>query len=646
MSRLCFIDFETLSDVDLGAAGAFRYIQDSSTKLACLAWAFDDGPVEAYSPLYAAPGSLDEVYEHNEDGGTFVASNSFFDRHVFARFVQSTEVRQWVCASVRALASNLPGSLDGYSRALGTAPKDKSGKLALKRLQTALAGFGAPSFVREAVEPVVDYCKQDVRATRAAWGRMLPLRVDDWTQFHVSEEINDRGVLVDLGLCEAAARRAEDARTEANLLLETEFGVRSTQHLRIAALLGRLTDGTDLAKVVRPEGKMSAAKSVRDALAPHASGRLSRLLDLVELSAGTAASKFRTLQSMATEGRLRGAFKFSGGGQTGRFASKGVQVHNLRRDPPKDPEGLIRTLRASPAEVNLDQLGSLVRCAFVAPPGSRLVSADWSSIEARVLPWLTYRNDANGLLEAFRRGEDVYIQTAAKILEKPPESVTKDERQKYGKVPVLALGFGGGAGAFAAMATGYGINFDPEVAQDITDRWRATNPWATGFWSTVEQSFEACFHAPRVWVHAGRCAFRFEPKLLGGTILARLPSGRMLTYPEIRAEQGNYGRLQFTYHSTKGGQVTRKRWWRGLGVENLTQATAADCLRELLVRLQVEPDVGHVVLHVHDQVVLEVPEGRAEAAAARLVEMMREAPSWADGLPLDAEATTSTRFGK
>lgn len=338
-----------------------------------------------------------------------------------------------------------------------------------------------------------------------------------------------------------------------------------------------------------------------------------------------------------------------------------------------------------------EKLSLLLRPAFIAPKGKTLVWGDWSNIEARVLPWLAASRGAEDKLDIFRAVDadksqpDVYIRTAADLLELDAAELwadfrdeeaaghayAKQVRQSHGKVPELALGFGGGLGALQAMATAYGVYLEEVKAKEMIDRWRSANAWARTFWGGHgrEGSFgiwgavNSALANPETVFAAGRVAYVFDPNYLGGTLFCALPCGRLLTYPAIKwgwreVEDKKTGKLVDRYQLSYLKGYARTGAWYGKFAENITQAGAASVLRRTLKRLDREwakTDAGGyarynefmpVVMHTHDEVVTEVPEWAEHQAGRALHEVMVTNDEWDEGLPLAAEISSGWFYTK
>jgi DNA polymerase len=288
-----------------------------------------------------------------------------------------------------------------------------------------------------------------------------------------------------------------------------------------------------------------------------------------------------------------------------------------------------------------DVLKGMLRPSLMAPEGKRLVVADWAAIEARVTPWASNTNSGADKLGIFERGEDVYKHNAAATFKVDYADVDKDQRQ-IGKVQELACGFAGGIGAFASMGRIYNVVLAESDSRRMVDGWRRANPWAQTYWQGLEQSYMAAMRNPHHEFTAGRVTYLFDKQHLWYA----LPSGRVLCYPFARFdEEGNITYAKAAWKpAADAKEWPRARLWRGLACENITQAIANDLLRYALRRLEAEG--LETVLHVHDEIVLEVEAAQADAAAVALVKTMCTPPMWAAGLPLNAEVAVMSRYGK
>jgi DNA polymerase len=339
---------------------------------------------------------------------------------------------------------------------------------------------------------------------------------------------------------------------------------------------------------------------------------------------------------------VRGAFVFAGGSATGRASSYGAQVHNFTRKVAADPEAVRQAMVRGHQIVPkfgrrvTDVLKGMLRPALIPARGHVLIVADWSAIEGRVHPWLANSPAGEAKLDVFRAGLDPYKVNAAATFRVAYEEVTGDQRQ-VGKVQELALGFLGGPGAFDTFGRIYGVRVTEADAYRMVDAWRRANPWAMQHGQQLESAYTRAMRHKGHEFSAGRVTYLFD----GLHLWYALPSGRILCYPYARLDSDGVSYAKASWKpAADATEWPRARLWRGLACENITQAVANDVLR---CALRVLPDA---VLHVHDEVVLEVPRVQAEARAEALLQVMRTPPAWASGLPLNAEVKIMERYGK
>ena len=404
--------------------------------------------------------------------------------------------------------------------------------------------------------------------------------------------------------------------------------------------------GPEAVKLMWTGEKFSIDKTVRANLltlgpdqVPHDVAEVIQCAD--DLWASSVA-KFKRLADLADtdDHRVRGAFVFAGGSATGRAASYGAQVHNFTRKTAKDPaavrQAMVRGHKIVPAfgPRVTDVLKGMLRPALVPAPGNVLVVADWSAIEGRVNPWLSNCPAGEAKLDVFRSGLDPYKVNAMATFSVAYEAVTGEQRQ-VGKVQELALGFLGGEGSFDTFGRVYGVQVD-NIPRAIR-LWRTTNPWAMKHGQDLESAYTRAMRNKGREFAAGRVVYLFD----GQHLWYALPSGRVLCYPFAKLEAEGVSYLKAAWKpAADATEWPRARLWRGLAVENITQATANDLLRVALRRI---PDV---VLHCHDEVVVQCPEADGERVAAEVERVMCEPPEWAAGLPLGAEVKVMKFYGK
>lgn len=624
-------DFETASECDLPEAGVYNYARHPSTRVLCMSYAFNDGPVMTWRPGEPMPDVRGQIRAHN----------AAFERLIFWHVLgMDIPLEQFYCTAAQARANCAPGSLEDVGRFAGLSMrKDHRGAYLVRKCCM-------PPFNTELLPELIEYCEQDVRTMRAASQAMRELTPEELEDYHVNERINDRGVLVDINLCSAAVKYAADElrEIEAAVVEITGGEVTSVRSPRMRLWVqNRL--GPEALKLMQREDKMSIDKTVRANLLAiddpeEVPPDVKEVIQCADDLWASSVAKFDRLRNLAcADGRVRGAFVFAGGSATGRASSYGAQVHNFTRKCADDPASVRHAMVRGHAIVPkygrrvTDVLRGMLRPALIPAKGSSLVVADWSAIEGRVNPWLSDRGDKK--LQHFREGLDVYKVNAAKTFNVSYDDVNKEQRQ-IGKVQELACGFGGGIGAFAAMGRVYGVNLPEPQARKMVNGWRLANDWAPPFWRDLEVAYIRALRNKGKEFAAGKITYLAD----GQHLWYCLPSGRVLCYPFARFEDD--GGITYAKASWKPAadakEWPRARLWPGLACENVTQATAHDLLREALRRLD------GVVLHVHDEIVIETDQ--PEEAKARLEEVMTTPPFWAAGLPLDVEASVMERYGK
>jgi len=628
-----WLDFETRSTCDLRSKGVYNYAQDASTEVLCMSYAFDDEDVVTWTPAQPFP---ERVRNYT---GQIRAHNAAFERLIFWYVLQiNFKLEQFYCTATQARANCAPGSLEDVGRFAGASMKKDHRGAQLIRLMCVPPFKDSPELMAE----MIAYCEQDVRAMRAISKAMRDLSDEELLDYHVNEQINDRGVLVDVPLCHAAVKFASDELVEIEQIVQEVTGgaIASVRSPRMREwVLERV--GDEAKKLMEKDGKYSIDKTVRANLL-NCEGIPPDVQEVIQCADDLWASsvaKFKRLADLADEedARVRGAFVFAGGSATGRASSYGAQVHNFTRKCAEEPDSVRQAMVRGHAIVPrygkrvTDVLKGMLRPAIIPAEGKHLVVADWAAIEARVNPWLSGRGDDK--LELFRTGEDVYKVNAAATFNIRVDDVTKDQRQ-IGKVQELACGFAGGVGAFAAMGRAYGISLPEPVAKRMVDGWRRANPWAVPYWSALEESYTRAMRNKGREFKAGRITYLFD----GQHLWYALPSGRILCYPYAKLESEGVTYAKAAWKPAQDAKEwPRARLWKGLACENVTQAVANDLLRHSLRQLD------DVVLHVHDEIVLET---NRVGAAEELKRVMCTAPAWATGLPLNAEVETMKRYGK
>ena len=645
---ILWIDFETRSKCDLSSRGVYNYAQDGTTDVLCMSYAFNDDEVITWTPDQPFP---DAVRHHK---GPIYAHNAAFERLIFWYVLQvNFDLTQFYCTAAQARANCLPGSLEDVGRAISSVMRKDHRGGQLIRLLSVPRADGSFNNSPELMAEMIRYCEQDVRAMRAISKAMRPLSEQELADYHTNERINDRGVLLDLPLAQAAIRYASVELEEIETLVAdlTEGEIASVRSPRMKSwVMARV--GPQALKMMETykdgELKYSIDKSVRANLLAFAEENPDEIpttvADVIQCADDLWASsvaKFSRLASLADEDdqRVRGAFVFAGGSATGRASSYGAQVHNFTRKCAAAPDDVRHAMVRGHSIVPgfgkrvTDVLKGMLRPALIPAPGKQFVVADWSAVEARVTAWASADPQAEEVLQVFREGRDIYKREAAGIYRVPEDSVDKEQRQ-IGKVAILSLGFGGSIGAFSAMGRNYGVFMAESDSRRIVDAWRRANAWAVRYWAKLEEAYTRALRNPGREFTAGRVTYLFQ----GQHLWYALPSGRILCYPFARFEGDEITYVKAAWKpAADAKEWPRARLWRGLACENITQAIANDLLRHALRQL---PDV---VLHVHDEIVLETADPDAPNT---LKQVMCTPPDWAEGLPLNAEVETMSRYGK
>jgi DNA polymerase len=646
-------DTETRSTCDLKAKGGYNYAADASTQLLCFSYAFDDEPVQTWLPTAPFPP---RVTQHIQAGGQLRFHNAGFDRLIFELVIcpdfdaPTPLLTSWYCTATQARANCAPGSLEDVGRfASASMKKDHRGAHLIRKLCI-------PPFSDDAdlMAELIAYCEQDVRAMRAISSAMRDLSADELTDYHVNERINDRGVRVDVALCNAAIKYAS-AEVEEIQEIVSEVTKGEIQSVRSPKMRQWVQDrvGPEALKLMTvykdDVPKMSIDKSVRANLlamgnADEVPADVQEVIQCADDLWASSVAKFNRLAQLADEedDRVRGAFVFAGGSATGRSSSYGAQVHNFTRKCAKEPQAardaMVRGHSIVPqfGKRVTDVLKGMLRPAIIPEKGKVLIVADWAAIEARANPWLSAQPTAEAVLDVFRDGRDIYVREAAGIFHCTEEQVTPDRRQ-LGKVAILSCGYGGGIGAFAAMGRNYGVVLPESDARRTVDAWRRANPWAVRYWQQLEEAYTRAMRNKGHEFTAGRITYLFD----GVHLWYALPSGRILCYPYARLDNDGVTYAKAAWKpAADAKEWPRARLWKGLACENITQAAANDILRHSLRQLD------NIVLHVHDEIVIECPASEAEAVTAEMTRVMCTPPAWATGLPLAVDIKTHQRYGK
>ena len=630
-------DLETYSSVDLTKCGVYRYCESEDFEILLAAYSIDGGAVQV-TDLACGEKLPQEILDVLEDETVEKWSyNSQFERICLSRLLgypagDYLAPESWRCSMVWASTLGLPRSLESVGVVLGlekqklTEGKDLIRYFCVPCRPTKANGGrmrNLPEHDPEKWERFKAYNVRDVETEMQIQKRLSNFPVPDtiWEEYHLDQEINDRGIGVDMELVRQAI--AMDARSRERLtaamreLTELENPNSVQQMKQWLADHGLETDTL---------GKKAVAELLKTAPGP-----LREVLSLRQQLAKSSVKKYTAMENaVCTDSRAHGMFQFYGANRTGRFSGRLIQLQNLYKNTMPDLAQARALVRSGNYEaLSLlyedipDTLSQLIRTAFVPQDGRKLIVADFSAIEARVLAWFA---GEKWVLEVFEKGGDIYCETAARMfhcrVEKHGENA---ELRQKGKQATLSCGYGGSVGALKAMGA-LEAGMTEEELQPLVDSWREANPNIVRFWWDVDRAVKDCIRQ-RVPTETHGLHFDYRSAMLFIT----LPSGRRLAYVKPRIGENQFGGESVTYMGVGG----TKKWERleSYGpkfVENIVQGTARDILCYAMQTLK----NCSIVAHVHDEIIIEADRRMSVAAVC---EQMGRTPPWAKGLKLRAD---------
>lgn len=640
MRRRLHIDIETYSPEALADCGVYRYAEHPDFRILLFAYAFDDAPVTVIDLASGMTLPAPVRRSLTDPDVTKVAHNATFERVCIGRMLgQTLDPSQWECTMVQCARCGLPMGLGDAAKVLGLeVQKMTEGKALIKKFctpQSSQAGlFEArtrilPEDYPDDWETFRTYCRKDVEVEREidkalAW---LEPTDDEKALYALDQTINDRGVAVDMDLVNHAVRM--DTVYKARLNTEAQRITGLSNPNSAAQLRAWLGERTGLQLDTLRKTDLPDIKAATDDKEVH------RVVQIRAEMAKTSCTKYETMQAtVGSDDRIRGLLQFHGT-RTGRWAGRLVQMQNLPQNH-IDDLGLARQILKEDDMETLelcygnipDTLSQLIRTAFVAPEGETFAVCDFSAIEARVLAWLA---GEEWVLEVFRGHGKIYEATAAQMYGCDVSEIGKtDPRRQKGKIAVLALGYGGGVGALAAMG-GERMGLSQEDMSGIVRDWRKANPRIVRAWSLLEDAAQRCVTSG---VDQKTLGLLFHRRPEDGTMTVTLPSGRLLCYRSMTLGTNRFGNTSLKY---RGISSTTKQWgwietYGGKLTENIVQAIARDCLAHTLLMLNSAQI--RTVFHVHDEVICEVPKDTSENWLGCIKEIFSLVPAWAEGLPL------------
>lgn len=640
------IDLETYSDQPLAKTGVYRYVESPDFEILLFAYSVDGGPVqqidlacgEKIPPAILAALEDDKVIKW--------AFNANFERICLSRFLgyptgDYLEPDSWKCSMVWAAYMGLPLSLEGAGAVLGLEKqKLAEGKDLIKYFcqpcaPTKSNGQRTRNLPKHAPDKWLAFKKyniRDVETEMSIQARLLKYPVPDsvWEEYHLDQEINDRGVGLDMELVRQAIQmdgRSRSELTQAMKELTSLDNPNSVQQMKQwLADNGVETDTL---------GKKAVAELLKTA-----PPQLQKVLTLRQQLAKSSVKKYQAMETaVCADGRARGMFQFYGANRTGRWAGRIIQMQNLPQnhlDDLSEARGLVRAGGFDALEMLYedvpDTLSQLIRTAFVPQENRKFIVADFSAIEARVIAWLAvekWRQDV------FAEGKDIYCASASQMFGVPVEKhgINGHLRQK-GKIAELALGYGGSVGALKAMgALEMGLQEDELPA--LVSAWRQANPKIVQFWWAVDRAvMDAVTRKTTTKTHGIIFSAR------NGMLFITLPSGRNLSYVKPKIGENRFGGDCITYEGVGG----TKKWERidSYGpkfVENIVQATSRDILCYAMKTLR----CCSIVMHIHDELVIEADRRMSLQAVC---DQMGRTPPWASGLQLRADGYETDFYKK
>lgn len=654
------LDLETFSDVDLQKCGVYKYAQSPNFEILLFGVSVNGGEVVVYDLAQGDTVSMKIVEALTDDTVTKWAYNAAFERICLSVWLQRNypayfhsysinedtvgdylDPSAWKCSMIWAAYMGLPLSLAGAGTVLGLEEqKLKEGKDLIRYFcvpckPTKVNGGrtrNLPEHDMEKWNTFIFYNKRDVEVEMSIQDRLKKFPVPDfvWDEYHLDQEITDRGIALDMAVVENAI--AFDAKSKAELAEKMQKLTDLDNPNSVVQMKQWLLDnGLEMDSL----GKKEVAQAVKTA-----PKELVEVLLLRQQLSKSSVKKYQAMQNAVCEdGRARGMFQFYGANRSGRWAGRMIQLQNLPQNHMPDLEQareLVESGNYDAMELLYDDipdtLSQLIRTAFVPRPGMKFVVADFSAIEARVLSHLAKENWRT---EVFANNGDIYCASASAMFGVPVEKhgVNGNLRQK-GKIAELALGYGGSVGALKAMGA-LDMGLDEEELQPLVDSWRAANPNIVRFWWEVDRCVKETVKK-RVPTETHGIRFIYQ----SGMLFIKLPSGRQLSYVKPRMGENRFGGESVTYEGVGG----TKKWERieSYGpkfVENIVQAISRDILAHSMRTL------SHCFIcgHVHDELIIECSMGVSLDA---ICEQMGRTPAWIPGLLLRADGYECSFYKK
>lgn len=657
MSKMS-VDIETYSSIDLSKTGVYRYVEAPDFDILLIGFSIDGGPVEvidctARHNNYEEEKKMVQFKKHLYDPECIKkAFNANFERTCLAKWLgKEMPPEEWRCTMIKCLTMGLPGNLAGAGMALGLPEdklKDPQGKALIQYFSkpckpTRVNGQrtrNLPEHDPDKWKLYIEYNRQDVVTEMAIDSKLEIYKTTETEQelWNLDQRMNDHGVRIAVDMVDKIVNY--DTVRKEELQKEAQEITGLTNPNSLAQLKTWLNDqGMPMTSVTKDT--ISAALALK-----YIPDNVRRVLEIRTALGKTSTAKYSTmLDAVCEDHRLRGILQFYGANRSGRWAGRLVQTHNLARNSLEDLD-LARELAVDGDFDTMQTLfgetafvfSELVRTAFIPSEGCRFVVSDFSAIEARVISWIA---DEEWRLEAFRAGKDIYCETASQMYKVPvvKHGINGELRQK-GKVAELACGYQGGVGAMKRMDREGSIPEDE--LQAVVDSWRNANPKVVKLWRLCEIAVRTAIEEHRTV----RLQHGLEFSYINHNLFIKLPGGRKLCYWDTKLKMDpRDGREHIVY---MGVNQETKQWgetetYGGKLVENIVQATARDCLAVAMTRVS---NLGYkIVMHVHDEMIVDVPIEDTEALDV-INACMAEPIDWAPGLPLKGDGYETTFYKK
>lgn len=640
------IDIETYSDVPLPKTGVYRYCESPDFEILLFGYSVDSGPVQVVDLACGEKIPAEIIVALEDESVIKWAFNASFERICLSRFLgyltgEYLDPESWRCSMIWAATMGLPLSLEGVGTVLGlekqklTEGKDLIKYFCQPCAATKSNGGRTRNRPFHAPEKWEAFKRYNIRDVETEMGiqhklRKFPVPESVWEEYHIDQEINDRGVRLDMELVQQAiamdARSREELTAAIKDITKLENPNSVLQMKQWLSANGVETDSLD---------KKAVAKLLKNA-----PDKLASVLILRQQLAKSSVRKYQAMEkTVCADGRARGMFQFYGANRTGRFSGRNIQLQNLPQNHLPDLADARALVRSGDFDaVSLlyedvpDALSQLIRTAFIPREGTQFLVADFSAIEARVIAWFAGEEWRQ---KVFAKGGDIYCASASQMFKVPVEKhgINGHLRQK-GKIAELALGYGGSIGALKAMGA-IDMGLTEDELPTLVDAWRQSNPHIVRFWWAVDHAVTEAVKYKHTTTEYG---LTFSCR--SGMLFITLPSGRNLAYVKPKLGTNKFGGTCITYE----GIGPTKKWERldSYGpkfVENIVQATSRDILLYAMRTLR----NCSIVMHIHDEVVIEADPRMSLDAVC---EQMGRTPSWAKGLLLRADGYATPFYKK